>query len=71
MTTAILAAILLLLVATVALLLARRGEAARLEQTLREENRHTRDADEQRSRRDREELAASLAAFRQEHQQAL
>ena len=78
MTEALLIAAVALLVAAVALLLARRGETARLrsdiarlEQTLREENRHTRDADEQRSRRDREELGASLASFRQEQGQAL
>ena len=74
----LLATVLLLLVAAVVLLLSRRNETARLrddiarlEQTLREENRHTRDADEQRARRDREELAASLATFREEHRQTL
>lgn len=43
----------------------------RLEKTFREEFRYNRDADEKRSRQDREELAASLNNFRTEHREAL
>lgn len=43
----------------------------RQEKTFREEFHYNRDADENRSRQDREELAASLNNFRTEHREAL
>lgn len=78
MTEVLLIIILILLVVNTILLFTRGGEnnrllksIERLEQTLKEENRYTREADEQRARRDREELTASLATFRQENREAL
>lgn len=44
---------------------------ARVEKAFREEFRYNREADENRSRQDREELAASLNNFRTEHREAL
>ena len=43
----------------------------RVEKAFREEFRYNREADENRSRQDREELAASLNNFRTEHREAL
>ena len=42
-----------------------------MERAFREESRYTRESDEARARRDREELTGAIAAFRQEQQEAL